>query len=64
MRIPLIAIVSVLLSLPLGSSPASACAPPAEGEPHCCEAPALYTLDVAGHPVSVPDPFWNPAACD
>jgi hypothetical protein len=46
----------LLAGLPLtGSAPASACAPPEEGPPRCCQS-YLYYTEVAGHGVGVPDP--------
>lgn len=53
-----------LIALPLtGTTPASACAQPAEGEPTCC--PPRYLLVVDEPPLSiyVADPTWSPAEC-
>jgi hypothetical protein len=56
-------LAGALLSLPLGGTNASACAPPAEGEPHCCER-TLVTVTVGDQSVSVPDPTFHPQWCD
>ncbi|MDQ1711083.1 MAG: hypothetical protein QOE45_533 [Frankiaceae bacterium] len=57
-------LAGALLSLPLGATPALACAQPDEGQPHCCEPPTLYVVDVGGHTVGVPDPTWQPWRCE
>lgn len=50
--VPLLVIAALL---PLGGSSASACAPPDEGPPRCCES-HLVSVTVGDHTVSVPDP--------
>ena len=60
-----LAAVAAFVATPLlGSAPSFACAPPAEGESHCSCMRYLYSVDVAGQTVGVPDPTFNPASCD
>jgi hypothetical protein len=65
MRTFALAVAAALTAAPLlSATPASACAPPAEGEPTCSCTTYLYETDVAGHHVGVPAPTWKPQICD
>jgi hypothetical protein len=50
----LLPVALLLFVAPFGSAPASACAPPADEPPRCCE--RLVDQDVLGHRVIVPNP--------
>ena len=51
----------ILAALPLtGTTPASACANPAEGEPNCCPPRYLVEIDNGVVYVGVPDPTPDP----
>ena len=56
----LLPLVALLATLPLGGGTASACAPPAEGEPQCCTQPPLVVVDTEYAYVAVPNPFVPP----